>query len=42
MPRIGLIGDRNEAVIAHRAIDAALAMIPDVDSTWLHTSATAI
>ena len=40
MIRIGLIGDRNEAVVAHRAIDAALAMLPDAEAeaVWLHTS----
>ena len=38
MVRIGLVGDRNESVIAHRAIDIALRMFEDVEAVWLHTS----
>jgi CTP synthase (UTP-ammonia lyase) len=39
MVRIALIGDRSEAVTAHRAIDACFRMIAGVEGVWMHTSA---
>lgn len=39
MVRIALIGDRSDAVIAHRAIDACFQMFADVEAVWVHTTA---
>lgn len=37
MTRIGLIGDRNEQVVAHRAIEQSLRALPQVEFEWLAT-----
>lgn len=46
MIRIGIIGDRNEAILAHRAIDASLPLVAKdlqmkLEWDWLHTAALA-